>query len=1172
MSVLPLVSQPHARGLRQVLTGFCSLLLVLSALPVASARPRIAHSVSQESSPAAATSANVISLASRNSAGTDSGNAASHLTAISGDGRYVVFTSKATNLVPGVTDSNGAPDVFVFDRITNTTKLVSRSSLNTTGNGASGDIVNGTIDISADGRYIVYASEASNIATTDTNGVADVFVFDRVNESTRLISCKNSDRSATGNGVSNKPVISANSRVIAFTSTASDLSATSDTNSRVDVYEFNLDNLITKLVSVNLAGNNGGNDHSSLSTPPSVSDDGRMIAFDSEASDLAANDTNGTGSFGTDVFVRDMQDSITKLVSINSAGTGNGNANSFGSAVRISGNGQFVVFCSSATNLVTGVTDSNGGPDIFIRNLVANSTSLVSVNSAGNATGGDISQFPAISNNGRYVAFGSRANDLVPMDTNNGLGVSDAFVRDTVLGVTNLVSINSAGTDSGNSSSGGTGSGPEISSDGRFVLFISNATNLTSDSDTNSGSDLFIRDLQSAATKLVTIDRFGNAAGLNSSGYSFSDDGSAAAFESQSPVLVTNDHNFAVDVFVSGPQSTGLSVSDVTVTEGDSGTTDAVFTISLSGTPASGNVTATATTFNGTALSGSDFQFVSVPLTFAPGETSKTVSVPVIGDTVFEQNETFTLELRNVSGANVINGVGTCTIVENEGQPSLSVNDITVAEGDSGTTNATFTVSLSNTSSNTVSFGFGLTNGTAVEQEDFQGVGGGSLIAAGMTSTTITVPIIGDTVTEGNETFFINLANPANATISDNQGMATIIDDESSSKPPTVQFAVARPSVSEGGKSITVEVTRSGDLSAGATVDYATTPSNASERSDYTSAFGKLRFAAGESSKTLKVFITDDVFVEGNELFLVNLSNPTGGASLGSPATSVVTITDNDSTPPNSNPADDASFFVRQHYIDFLNREPDAAGLAFWTNQITECQQPGATCDAAVRRINVSAAFFLSIEFQETGYLVERIYKSAYGDATGVSTFGGTHQLPVPIVRFNEFLPDTQQIGNGVVVGDPGSDMVLENNKVSYTQDFVSRSRFTSAYATTLTPTQFVDALFTNAGVTPAANDRTTAINEFGGAGNTVDTAARARALRRVAENSILNQQEKNRAFVLMEYFGYLRRNPNDPQDSDYTGYDFWLTKLNEFHGNFVNAEMVKSFLVSGEYRHRFGP
>ena len=136
----------------------------------------------------------------------------------------------------------------------------------------------------------------------------------------------------------------------------------------------------------------------------------------------------------------------------------------------------------------------------------------------------------------------------------------------------------------------------------------------------------------------------------------------------------------------------------------------------------------------------------------------------------------------------------------------------------------------------------------------------------------------------------------------------------------------------------------------------------------------------------------------------------------------------------------------------------------------------------------------------------------------------------------------------------------------------MQRSRFTTAFQTTLTPTQFVDMLFANAGVTPSATDRNAAIGEFGAATNTTDTAARGRALRRVAENSTLNQQEFNRAFVLMQFLGYLRRNPNGAPDSDYSGYDFWLTKLNQFNGNFVNAEMVKAFITSGEYRQRFGP
>ena len=274
--------------------------------------------------------------------------------------------------------------------------------------------------------------------------------------------------------------------------------------------------------------------------------------------------------------------------------------------------------------------------------------------------------------------------------------------------------------------------------------------------------------------------------------------------------------------------------------------------------------------------------------------------------------------------------------------------------------------------------------------------------------------------------------------------------------------------------------------------------------------------------------------------------------------------------PTTRNRIEDGRLFVTQHYRDFLNRQPDTSGLVFWTDEILSCGSDQQCVE--VKRINVSAAFFLSIEFQETGYLVERMYKVAYGDATGSSTSGGAHQLPVPIVRFNEFLPDTQQIGQGVIVGQTGWEQVLESNKQNFAAQFVQRPRFTSDFPTSMTPAQFVDKLFVNTGVTPSAIDRNAAINEFAGATNTTDNAARARALRRAAENSTLNTQEFNRAFVLMQFFGYLRRDPNSGPDTDYSGYDFWLTKLNAFNGNFVSAEMVKAFISSTEYRQRFGP
>lgn len=260
------------------------------------------------------------------------------------------------------------------------------------------------------------------------------------------------------------------------------------------------------------------------------------------------------------------------------------------------------------------------------------------------------------------------------------------------------------------------------------------------------------------------------------------------------------------------------------------------------------------------------------------------------------------------------------------------------------------------------------------------------------------------------------------------------------------------------------------------------------------------------------------------------------------------------------NPLDTSDYFVRQHYLDFLGREPDESGFNFWSNQIRSCGNDPQCVET--KRINTSAAFFLSVEFQQTGYLVYRTYKSAYGNMPNA---------PVPIT-LGEFQPDTKEIGKGVVVNQSGWEQALENNKQSFMSEFVQRERFSSAYPTTLTPSEFVDKLFANSGVTPTESDRLSAINEFASASTSSDIAARARALRRVSENSTLAQIEFNRAFVLMQYFGYLRRNPVDSPEStlDYAGYDFWLNKLNRFNGNFIKAEMVRAFIMSGEYRQRF--
>jgi hypothetical protein len=177
-------------------------------------------------------------------------------------------------------------------------------------------------------------------------------------------------------------------------------------------------------------------------------------------------------------------------------------------------------------------------------------------------------------------------------------------------------------------------------------------------------------------------------------------------------------------------------------------------------------------------------------------------------------------------------------------------------------------------------------------------------------------------------------------------------------------------------------------------------------------------------------------------------------------------------------------------------------------------------------------------------------------------------------VRFSEFLKDTQRIGRGVVVLAPGWEQALESNKQAYALEFVQTTRFVTQFPTSMSPTTFVDNLNARAGNVLSTSERQTAINLFGGAGNSSNVNARAQAVRMVADDQDLFNAEFNRAFVLAQYFGYLRRNPNDAPEStlDYTGYDFWLTKLNQFNGNYINAEMVKAFLSSIEYRQRFGP
>ncbi len=277
-----------------------------------------------------------------------------------------------------------------------------------------------------------------------------------------------------------------------------------------------------------------------------------------------------------------------------------------------------------------------------------------------------------------------------------------------------------------------------------------------------------------------------------------------------------------------------------------------------------------------------------------------------------------------------------------------------------------------------------------------------------------------------------------------------------------VQFSSDEYSIGEGSGHIDITVTRSGDVSGTASVNYNTfdesQTDHASQKSDYEISLGTLTFAAGETSKTFRILLVNDTFDENDEVLDLMLSNPTGaGLGLGTPNTAEVTILDNDTGAPVTNPIDNTSFFVRQHYLDFLNREPDAAGQAFWENEINSCGAVAACIEN--KRINVSAAFFLSFEFQRTGYLAYLAHRTAFGaNASG---------SPAPIL-YGNFERDVQALQKGYVFGAAGADAVLEANKVAYFNEFVTRPEFVQKYPSTLTNEQYVDNLLASAGLSPS--------------------------------------------------------------------------------------------------------
>jgi Tol biopolymer transport system component len=482
-------------------------------------------------------------------------------------------------------------------------------------------------------------------------------------------------------------------------------------------------------------------------------------------------------------------------------------------------------------------------------------------------------------------------------------------------------------------------------------------------------------------------------------------------------------------------------------------------------------------------------------------------------------------------------------------QPSISVNDFSVTEGQSGTADAVFTVTLSKASNLTVKVDFSTANDTATAGSDYQAASGTLSFIPGDLTQTITVPVNGDTANEGNERFTLSLTNPQNATIVDAQGVGTILNDDS----PSVQFSSLSFSFGEAAGHGDITVNRTGDLSNAITVDYSTSDQSglkpcqtndngiASDRCDYATAVGTLRFAAGEQSKSIQIPIINDGYVEASEAFTIVLFNAQG-ASLGD-STATVTVVDNDNQTASQNIIDDQAFFIQQQYVDFLGRVAEDAGFKFWNDRMSDCPA-GQTCD----RTDTSLRFFQSDEFQERGFYVYRLYDAVMG------------RLP----KYAEFVPDVARL-NG-----PQTPAEQRLGKDAYLLDFMNKQEFRNLYGayisadglTAVDAAGFVNALCARAGITPASKQ--TLINNLqSGAKNPSQTVE---DFILTPEMSSVGTLYYDRGFITMQYFGYLRRDP------DTGGFTFWVSQLigqGASHPQDYRF-MVGGFLQSDEYRFRF--
>jgi Calx-beta domain-containing protein/WD40 repeat protein len=636
-----------------------------------------------------------------------------------------------------------------------------------------------------------------------------------------LVSRAGGPTGVKGNDESLSPAISANGRFVAFDSIASNLDL-ADADATDDVFVRDLQTNTTTLVS--RASGASGAKGNGPSAEAAISADGRFVAFDSVASNLTPD-----GNLNGNVYVRDLQTNTTTLVSRASGTNGvEGNAPSFTPA--ISADGRFVAFVSVASNLTP---EGNLSGNVYVRDLQTNTTTLVSRASGANGAKGNAgSGGIAISAGGRFVVFQSSASNLDPADVDNN---DDVFVRDLQTNTTMLVSRATGATGAkGNSFS----VAPRISADGRVVAFESFASNLDP-ADMDTTGDLFVRDLQTNSTTLVS--RAAGPAGTKGNDESrdaaISADGRFVAFDSSASNLDPTDGDTSGNVFVRDRQT-----NTTTLVSRRAG---------AAGVPGNGFSVFPAISAEGRFVA---FYSSASNLTAADADTNPDVY------------------RRDVLGPPAVPA------------SRISINDLSIPEGNSGQTAFRFTVSIDRAQPAPMTVSFSTANATAIAPGDYVAGSGSVTFAPGETARPVTVRVNGDTTVEPNESFTVDLTNVAgNATIADVQGIGTIVNDDQAASGPPSRISIANTRRREGNRGRTAfrfRITLDRAQSAPVSVSVSTANGTAKAPRDYSPASRTVIFSRGETAKTITVLVRGDKTEEANEAFRVNLATPTGNATI----------------------------------------------------------------------------------------------------------------------------------------------------------------------------------------------------------------------------------------------------------------------------------------------------